>query len=119
MAGYKIKINGKEYFVGVTETTFGTQPVPVVPILTSKAPEQTKPEAPKAVGSGTPMTAPMPGTVLKIKANGRAVKKGEAVLVLEAMKMENEIAAPADGMVSVCVAEGAKVNSGDILAVIN
>ena len=119
MPGYTIKINGKEYSVSVTETTKGSvQPATPAPVV-SKPVAQEKPSAPVNVGNGTKILAPMPGTVLKIKADGVNVKKGDAILVLEAMKMENEIASPADGAVKVLVGEGAKVNSGDVLAVLN
>ena len=66
------------------------------------------------------MTAPMPGTVLDVKvAEGAAVKKGDILVILEAMKMENEILAPCDGTVKQIVAgKGASVNSGDALIVI-
>ena len=76
-----------------------------------------------AAGSagGVKLEAPMPGTVLKINVKvGDSVKKGDTVLILEAMKMENEIAAPADGVIaSVNVAQGASVNTGDVLATLN
>ncbi|MGL5439004.1 MAG: biotin/lipoyl-containing protein [Filifactoraceae bacterium] len=64
------------------------------------------------------ITAPMPGTILDIKvSNGTEVKKGEVLLILEAMKMENEILAPEDGIVSsINVSKGSSVNTGDILA---
>lgn len=63
----------------------------------------------------------MPGKILSIKASaGQAVKKGEVLLILEAMKMENEVVAPQDGTVaSINVAEGAMVESGDVLATLN
>ena len=65
------------------------------------------------------MKAPMPGTVIDFKAtNGAAVKKGQTVLILEAMKMENEIVAPADGVITFVAAKGASVNTDDLLAVI-
>jgi len=66
------------------------------------------------------VTAPMPGTVLDVKvAQGASVKKGDLLLILEAMKMENEILAPCDGTVKqVLAAKGASVNSGDALVVI-
>jgi biotin carboxyl carrier protein len=59
----------------------------------------------------------MPGTLLSYKvAQGQAVKRGEVLLILEAMKMENEIVAPGDGVVAaLCVSEGASVNTGDLL----
>ena len=63
----------------------------------------------------------MPGTILEVKvANGQAVKKGDVICVLEAMKMENDIPAPCDGVVaSINVTKGASVNAGDVLASIN
>ena len=70
---------------------------------------------------GATLNSPMPGTVLDIKvAEGAAVTAGQVVLILEAMKMENEITAPADGTVaSIPVAKGASVNSGDTLMTFN
>ena len=66
------------------------------------------------------LNSPMPGTIVGIKvAQGAAVKKGDVVLILEAMKMENEILAPVDGTIAqIAVAQGASVNSGDLLVVI-
>ena len=78
--------------------------------------------APSAGGQGSiQITAPMPGTVLSIKASvGQAVKKGEPVVILEAMKMENEIVAPQDGTIaSVNATQGASVNNGDLLLTMN
>ena len=120
MKGYTIKVNGKDYVINVCETTNGAvqNNIPVAPVKTAE-PQEKVAAKPAFSGNGKQVIAPMPGTVLKIKANGVSVKKGDAILVLEAMKMENEIAAPVDGTVSVSVAEGAKVNSGDVLAVIS
>ncbi|MDO4349584.1 MAG: biotin/lipoyl-containing protein, partial [Eubacteriales bacterium] len=72
------------------------------------------------VAGGEKVTAPMPGTVLDVKVSqGASVKKGDILLILEAMKMENEIMAPCDGTVKqVVVNKGASVNSGDALIVI-
>lgn len=72
------------------------------------------------MASGEKVTAPMPGTILDVKVSqGASVKKGDVLLVLEAMKMENEIMAPCDGTIKqVTVAKGASVNSGDPLVVI-
>ena len=69
---------------------------------------------------GKPVIAPMPGTITGIKVNpGEKVKKGDIILVLEAMKMENEIAAPFDGVViQISAAKGSSVSTGDVLAVI-
>ena len=73
-----------------------------------------------APAGGEQITAPMPGNVLDVKvSNGQAVKKGDVLMILEAMKMENEILAPCDGTVqSVSVSKGATVNSGALLCVI-
>src|SRR5690554_1875868 len=106
MKKFNVTVNGKTYAVEVEEVGgsqggFTYQPVQqtpeVVPVqpAPAAAPVQPKPEAPKAqpVGGGELMTAPMPGTILDILVSeGQTVKKGEIVLILEAMKMENEIA---------------------------
>ena len=72
-------------------------------------------------GSGEAVTAPMPGTILKVNVSaGQAVKSGDTLCVLEAMKMENEIKAPKDGTVNtVAVTKGASVNTGDALVYLN
>ena len=76
--------------------------------------------APAAAGSGEPVNSPMPGTILDVKvAAGQAVKSGDVLMILEAMKMENEIMAPKDGTVtSVAVSKGASVESGALLCTI-
>ena len=75
------------------------------------------PAASSAPAGGTKINAPMPGNILKINVkNGQNVKKGDVLLVLEAMKMENEILAPCDGTIaSVNVNQGASVDSGALL----
>ena len=67
------------------------------------------------------VTAPMPGNILKVNVTaGQAVKKGDVICVLEAMKMENDIPAPQDGVIaSINVQKGASVNAGDVLATLN
>lgn len=75
---------------------------------------------PRRVGEGAKVEAPMPGTILEVKvAVGDTVKAGQPVVVLEAMKMENDIVAPVDGKVtSIVVKKGDAVNSGDVMATI-
>jgi len=75
---------------------------------------------PVAVGEGEPIKAPLPGVILGVKVNaGTSVKRGEILLILEAMKMENEIVAPRDGVVTQIVAnKGSAVNTGDVLVML-
>ena len=137
---YNVTLNGKIYEVDVTETdavVTGISQVPVVavapaaapvaapvvaPVEVAAAPAEAAPAAPAAPVSadGTEIKAPMPGTVVGVKKNvGDAVKAGDVVIVLEAMKMENDIVAPCDGTVKAIVAsKGSTVNTDDILAVI-
>ena len=93
---------------------------PVATAAPQAAPAPAAAPAAAPVAGGEKVTAPMPGTVLDVKVSqGAAVKKGDLLLVLEAMKMENEILAPCDGTVKqVLAAKGASVNSGDALVVI-
>ncbi len=76
--------------------------------------------APAAAAAGEKVTSPMPGTILNVLVKqGDTVKEGQNLLVLEAMKMENEVLAPVSGTVAqLCVAKGASVNTGDLLLVI-
>ena len=94
-------------------------PAPVVPAAAPAPVKAAAPAAPVPAGAGT-STAPMSGTIFKLLANvGDAVKNGQVIVVLEAMKMENEIFAPCDGTVKeVRVAQGAAVAPGDVLVVI-
>ncbi len=124
MKCYSVTVNGKKYEISVEETTLGNAvslPVATAPVVPEvKNPSPVAPVAKQiAVGEGIKVTAPMPGTVLSVKVSeGASVKVGQPVVVLEAMKMENEIAANADGVVHICVNSGDKVNTGDILATI-
>lgn len=114
MKKYVVTVNGKKYEVVVEEAAAGASFTPAAPAAKAEAPKAAP--AP-AAGSGKAVNAPMPGTILKVCVqNGAAVKKGDVLFVLEAMKMENEIMAPEDGTVSsVSVREGASVGSGDVL----
>ena len=122
MKTYTITVNGTVYEVTVEEGSTGGA-APVAAPAPKAAPKAMPAAAPKAAGAqgAVKINAPMPGKILAIKAEaGKAVKKGEVVLVLEAMKMENEIVAPQDGVVaSVNVAVGASVEAGEVLATLN
>jgi len=119
MKTYTITVNGNVYDVTVDEGTGAAAPVAAAPKAAPAAPKA----APKATGAqgGVKVAAPMPGKILAVKASvGAAVKKGDVLLILEAMKMENEVVAPQDGTVaSINVSEGAAVDSGDVLATLN
>lgn len=126
---YVVTLNGKDYEVEVAETeatvvnvaesTFNPAPA-AVPQQSVQVQETAPAPAPVADGEGEKMLAPMPGTVLGIKVNvGDSVKAGDVIIVLEAMKMENDIVAPCDGTVKqIFVQKSSTVNTDDILAVI-
>lgn len=124
MKNYRITVNGTSYDVSVEELAGGVAPVaaPVAaaPVAAAAAPAPAP--AAKSAGAGSiKVASPMPGKILDVKANvGDAVKKGQVILILEAMKMENEVVAPEDGTVaSIDVASGATVEAGDTLATLN
>lgn len=126
---FNVKVNGNSYEVEVEEIKDGVQPVAPAVQRPAAAPASapaapTAAPAPKAApvavsGAGT-VAAPMPGTVLDIMVKeGDVVKSGQVCVILEAMKMENELPAPCDGTVkSVNVTKGASVNTADVLVVI-
>ena len=107
---YKITLNGKTYEVEVEEGQA---------MLVDEY-EAYKPAAPTAVAAGEVVAAPMPGNILKVNCSqGQAVKAGDILVVLEAMKMENEILAPRDGTVAqVVTTKGAVVDTGAPLVVL-
>lgn len=121
MRKFNVTVNGKAYSVEVDEVGGASAPVaaPVaVPAATAApaAPAQVKPAAP---AGGTAVKSPMPGVVRKLAfANGAAVKAGQPVIVLEAMKMENDIVATADGTITYTVEVGANVETDAVLAYI-
>ena len=110
MKKYKVNVNGTVYEITL-EVMDGAAPV--------AAPVAAAPVAAAPAG-GEKVSAPMPGNILAVNvANGAAVKKGDVLMILEAMKMENEIMAPCDGTVSgITVSKGSTVESGTLLCVI-
>lgn len=113
MKKYRVNVNGTQYDITleVLEGEAAAAPAP-----------KAAPAAPKAAApaGGQAVSAPMPGTILSVNVKpGQAVKKGDILVMLEAMKMENEIMAPADGTVgAVNVTKGQSVQSGDVLLTI-
>ena len=114
MRKFNISVNGKTYAVEVEEAQGGASEPVVAAALVAQAP------APTAPAGGTAVNAPMPGLVLKLAvANGATVKKGDKIVVLEAMKMENDIVAPVAGVITFAVKTGDNVETGARLASIN
>ena len=124
MKYYNITVNGIAYSVSVEETAAGAAPVaaPAAP-KAAPAPAAAPKAAAGAAGAADAVAvkAPMPGNILDVKvAAGASVKAGDVLVILEAMKMENEIVAPQDGTVaSINVNKGDTVNSGDVLVSMN
>ncbi len=111
MKAYKVTVNGNVY--EITIEVVDKADIKSAPVQ-SAAPAPAPVSAP---AGGSAISAPMPGTILKVNvSNGQAVKKGDTLFILEAMKMENEIPAPCDGVVSgISVAQGASVEAGTAL----
>ena len=113
MKTYKVNVNGTEYAISIE-------------LMSEEEAAAAKNASPAAVpaaaatpGSGEEIVAPMQGTILSVKVKGESVSKGQVLFILEAMKMENEIMAGFDGVVtSVCVQEGAAVSNGTVLCTI-
>ena len=121
MKMYKVNVNGTEYqitleVVDAAEVKAAAEEAAAAPAPAPAAPAAAVP----AAAGGETISAPMPGTILSVNVqNGAAVKKGDVLMVLEAMKMENEIMSPCDGTVaSVNVQKGATVETGATLCVI-
>ncbi len=129
MKQFRVVVNGNEYRVAIEELQEEAK-TPVVqkraappPPQPAANPEPAKAAPPKAEANGDAaknISAAMPGTILEIKVSvGDTVQRGQALMILEAMKMENEIMASTDGIVDqIHTAVGASVNSGDLLMVL-
>ena len=118
MRNFVITVNGKTYQVGVEEVGGTAAPVAVAPVAPVAAPAAAP--APKAApAAGEKVLSPFPGLIKNLLvAEGASVKKDQPILVLEAMKMDNDITAPCDGVVHFQVVKGANVESDSVLAVI-
>lgn len=120
MKKYRIKLNDEVYEIEVEEMGTGSE---IAASTTAPAPAPKAPAAPvkkevvQPSGDGEPVNAPMPGSIVAVKVNaGDDVKAGDVLVILEAMKMENEIVAPRDGKVaSVVTSKGSSVSLGDVL----
>ena len=135
MAKYVVTLNGKNYeeeveknTAKITNTTAAAAPAAAPAPKAAPAPAPVAAPAPApapapvaaAPAGGANVTAPMPGTVLNVVAPvGTAVKAGDVILILEAMKMENDIVAPCDGTVASVAAKGTSVNTDDVLATLS
>jgi len=125
---YMVTLNGKKYEIEVEEgqaivNSVTTAPMAGAPVAAAPAVAPAPvaaPAAPAAPADGTNAVCPMPGTILDVKASvGQAVKAGDVLFILEAMKMENDIVSPADGTVKqILVSKGSTVSTDDVLAVI-
>lgn len=132
---YMVTLNGKKYEIEVEEgqaivNSVTTAPMAGAPVaaapavapapVAAPAAPAAAPAAPAAPADGTNAVCPMPGTILDVKASvGQAVKAGDVLFILEAMKMENDIVSPADGTVKqILVSKGSTVSTDDVLAVI-
>lgn len=117
MKMYRVNVNGNVY-----EITLEVVDAAEVKAAPAPAAAPAAAPAPAAVpAGGQKINAPMPGTILAVNvSNGSVVKKGDVLMILEAMKMENEIMAPCDGTVNaVSVSKGASVESGALLCTLN
>ncbi len=121
MKYYNITVNGVAYSVSVEETAAGAAPVAAAAPAAPAAPKAAPAPAAAGAAGAVSVKAPMPGNILDVKVSaGASVKAGDVLVILEAMKMENEILAPQDGTVaSVNVNKGDTVNSGDVLVSMN
>ena len=126
---YKVTLNGRTYEVEVEAgkamlldeyEAIAPAPVAAAPVAAAPVAAAAPAAAPAVTGAGEAVTAPMPGNILKVNVNvGDAVKEGQVLVVLEAMKMENEIMAPKNGTVTqVVVSKGSTVDTGAPLVVI-
>lgn len=117
MRKFNVTVNGKTYSVDVEEV--GGDSALATASATTVAAAPAAPASKPVAGEGTPVKAPMPGLILGLAhKDGDTVKKNEKIAVLEAMKMENDINAPADGVITYVVKKGDNVDTGAVIAYI-
>ncbi len=122
MRKFQITVNGTAYEVEVEEIGGAPSAAPVAAApAAAPAPKAAAAPTAAAAAGAIKVNAPMPGNINAIKVNvGQSVKAGDVLLILEAMKMENEIKAPQDGTVaSIAVNKGQSVNTGDLMVSLN
>lgn len=114
MRKFSVNVNGNNYIVEIEELDGGAEVA--APVAAPKSAPKAAPKTAAPAGA-TAIKAPFPGTVVKVNVTaGQAVKKGDVVAIIEAMKMENEISAPVDGTIaSVNVQKGASVATDDVI----
>lgn len=123
MRNFIVTVNGKQYQVGVEEVGATASvapvaaPVAAAPVAAPAAPKAAP--AASAPANGTKFLAPMPGMIKKLSVpDGSTVKEGDVILVLEAMKMDNDLTAPCAGVITYKTTEGANVDTNALLAII-
>ena len=121
MKNYTITVNGNVYDVTVEEIGAGAAPAPAAPKAAPKVAPKAAPKAAAGAAGSIEVKAGAAGKVFKLEASvGQSVKKGDAVIIIEAMKMEIPVVAPEDGTVaSINVAVGDAIESGAVLATLN
>lgn len=123
MRNFIVTVDGKQYQVGVEEVGATASVTPVAaPVAAAPVAAPAAPKAAAAASSpanGTKFLAPMPGMIKKLSVpDGSSVKEGDVILVLEAMKMDNDLTAPCAGVITYKTTEGANVDTNALLAII-
>ncbi|MBE7043939.1 MAG: biotin/lipoyl-binding protein [Ruminococcaceae bacterium] len=119
MKKYKVNVNGTEYEIGIELLSDDQAAAAPAPKAAPAPAPQAAPAPAAASGAGEQVACPMPGTILDVKVSeGQSVNAGDVLMILEAMKMENEIMAPCAGKVTSVIAKGTTVQTGTVLCTI-